>query len=478
MAAFEYPTLDALWTQAKTIWSAERPDASVAPRSDVWLSTYITAKMWNRLHRTGERILDAIFPSTTYGVYLDYWLKMLGAPDGQGGYGRIIARGSDGGTLEIATTGAANITAGDQLTDPDGLLYQSDTTAAYGGAGTQSIDVSAVDTGSATNITTGTVLTFVSPPTNINPTGTLTADLAGGADEETDAAGRARLLELLRRGPSGSWSDWVQVIEGASPGALDAYVWPKRELQPNGWGRTDYCALQRSESGSDKHIALSSDLAAEIGTAVESAMPVLLMRNSRQLGLVNSSVQVEATITLSDTVSSDKECDWDAESVKATVSSSSNPQITASVNITGFTGGMADGDRVIIQGYELEVYDVGVGGNDKFKVTTWPWGAGSPSATADIMSGGGLIADVITGLETGYFDSLGPARGDYAAPISGWEDSVRVVGIQSNVIDTGNEDIVDVSVSNPAVTVTPIAGSGATTQRLIPGNITIWEDKP
>ncbi len=484
MADFDFPSLDTIWTKARALWAAERPNASVFPRSDVWLSTYVAAKLWNRLHKTADNVLRAVFPSTTFGVYLDYWLRMLGASDGSGGLGRIIARGSTGGETDVTFTGVGTVTLGDQLTDADGLTYEFSATYTSAGAETTAVGVQAVSTGSATNLdaSDAPTLTITTPGANVNAATTLSADLDDGADDEADSAGRARLLELLRRGPSGSWSDFEQIIEEASPGNLDGYVWPKRENQPQGWGRTDYCALQTGETGTDMHIGSGDALYTTIGNAIDANMPVLLWVNSRQLTLTTDDIDVECTLTINPDADSTKFCDWDAESKKVTVAAQVDPLITCSAQIDDV---MTKGDKVIIEGVERTTTDVGVAdglANTQFKVSgTWAWDAGTVGKS--VLSGGGLIADVIDSIG-GFFDTLGPAKGDYAAPVTDWKDDIYSADIQSDLIVMGDGDIVNVEVDEldgaPATATTqiaPTAGSGATTERLMAGEIIIWEDK-
>lgn len=488
MAAFTFPSFDTIWTKAKALWAAERPDASTAPRSDLWVSSYITSKLWHRLHQTGDNVLRAVFPSTTYGVYLDYWLIMLGAPDGSGGLGRIIARGSTGGATDVTFTGVGTVTLGDQLTDADGLVYEFTATYTSAGAETTAVNVQAVSTGSATNLEAADAptLTITAPGANVNAATTLSTDLDDGADREEDAAGRARLAELLRRGPSGSWSDWVQVIESASPGNLDAYVWPGRELQPFGWGRTDYCALQRNETGIAKHIGSGDSLYATIAAKVAAELPVLLMRNSRELTIVAQGTAIEGTLTLSSDAPNSSKCDWDAEDIKATVvgSTEGTLEIQASVNVHLHLTDNTQDQTVIIDGETATVDRVGVAGgradNARFTLTTWPWGVGNnPANTRNIMSGGGLIQDCIDATRTDVFDVQGPAKLYENAPILGWKDTIRAVDVQTVCIDVGEGDIVDADMAIPLSPAYFIAnpGDGATANRLTEGEITFWEEK-
>jgi hypothetical protein len=207
-------TKSAIQATVRSIWQGERPDADDTRYSDLWLYSRITAAVVWRLLQTIDRGVNAVFPTTSFGIYLDNWLNWIGAPDGSGNgtFGRIQSRGSSGtSALAVVSTGAATTSIGDQLTDVTGRTYQLTEGHVYVGASTYNHSVAAVDTGSDTNLESGDVLTFTSPPAGIT-TATLVKDLDGGADRETDAEGRARLLSLLRNPPSsGNVADWVDI---------------------------------------------------------------------------------------------------------------------------------------------------------------------------------------------------------------------------------------------------------------------------
>jgi hypothetical protein len=387
------------------------------------------------------------------------------------------------------------------LTDQAGKQYKiTENNVLVPDGTTLDVDLDAVDTGSATNLESGTVLTFSSPPANCRSTGTLAKDLDGGADAETDAEGRARLLSLLREPPaSGNVASWVQAIEETSSGALKAYVWPQRQ-EPPGWGRVDYCALQTLETGSDRHIAAADDLYTDIGDRIELLMPVLVFKNSRQLTMTSNSVDVDITITLADNALEADKCDWDSEGNKTTVTANDDggPNITASANVCAptVTNGLEVGDIVVIEGIPGTVTSVNVTADAKiFAVASgWAWSSGVNSlAGSNIMSGGGLIgwkdytnassvavtrSGIIGTLQT-YFDNLGPARGTYAATsIQNWDDTARIKGIQSDVIQYADGAVIDVVVDDldgGVIDVSPTAGSGATTEILDVDEITVHQ---
>lgn len=486
MSALTLPTLETLEATIEAVWKSYRPSAAFSKYSDLWLFKKIVGRLAWRMHQTLARALDAVFPTTTYGIYLDAWLRLVGCSDGAGGYGRYEAAASSGtDALTVTATGAATVSIGDQLTDSSGRTYQLTEGNVFGGAGSANLSVEAISTGSATNLETGDTLTFVSPPANITETATLVLDLDGGRDRETDAAGRQRLLEKLQTPSlSGNWADWVETIEAVDPGNLRAFVWPARQNQPTGFNCVDYCAIQEGEVGADQHIAAVDSYYTQIAAAITARMPVLMMRNSRQLTLTTTEKSICAVITLADSAGASDQCDWDAYSLKCHVDAenSGTKTVTASDDVyDGTTSMLQSGDRVLIHNQFAVVDSVNVGSNPKvFTLTTWPWSDSIVDCL--ICSGGGTIEDAHDALygSAGLYESLGPAKGTYAAPITAWEDTLRVLAIQTAIVDAGNETIVDVALESPGITAdySPTAGSGATTARVIPGDIDIFEDKP
>jgi len=469
------PPKETVRATVRALWQSERPDADDSTYSDLWLYSRIVSVVVFRLHQTIQRGINAVFPTTSFGSYLGAWLSWIGASDGLGGFGYIVPRISSGTDAGRATADggdiAANALNGKQMTDAAGKLYQFNENHVLVPDGTTiDLDIISITKGSATNLESGTVLTLTSPPANARSAVTLVADLDGGADAETETDGRARLLSLLRSPPaSGNVASWVKTIEDTSPGALKAYVWPKRE-EPPGYGRVDYCALQTLETGEDRYIAAADDLYSDIEDEVEDKLPVLMFKNSRQLTLVSDTGGVDITYTLADNATESQKCDWDSENNKnlITANDDGGPNITVDVNVCSptVTNGLEVGHVVVIDGIPGTVTSVNVGADPKvFAVASgwaWPSVANVLNGLA-VTSGGGLIGNIdytdsggtavarsgVIGTLQTYFDGLGPARGTYAATaIQDWDDTARIQGIQSDIIQLGGGSIISVTVDD------------------------------
>lgn len=133
-------------------------------------------------------------------------------------------------TGPVATT--VNLPTGTQMVYSDGTLYGVTSTAVTlsGGTPTGTLNVRAVLTGTAGTRATGDVLTFVSAPSGLNATGTVTTEV-DGADEETDEAYAGRIISRMQERPgSGNRADWrAWVREYSGTDVTEAYVYPLLE---------------------------------------------------------------------------------------------------------------------------------------------------------------------------------------------------------------------------------------------------------
>ena len=511
------PTIEETESAILAIWKGLRPNADSQRYSDLWLFKKILGRIVTRIHQTYARAVNALMPDSTFGSYLDRWLYTIGAPNDSGGYGRIQDSTTDdiadGLTVTAEAGGAiaANSLVGKTLQDTGNRAYVI-TDAAHGAipAGTSdTLDIQSTSTGVECNLEVGDILTFDSPPAFCEEEATIAVRLTGATTRETDPQGLARLIRFFQYPPtSGNVADWVRVIEAVDPGNLTAFIYPKRELQPYGYGRTDYLALFTNETAGDKQIGSGTTTYTAIATAVADELPALLARNSRQLTIFGVATDVDVTITLSDDATSDQKCDWDAETgVNITVSSHDaggvpNKEIVASAAVAAAsrTNGMLAGDRVVIDGVEATVDKCGLvdglANDSTFRLTYWPYPTGAAALNGlFITSGGGLIGHIAQTDANGdniagsgcvdtirsYMDLLGPAKGTYAAgsQIPNWDDTARVLHIQSDVVQFGDGSIVDCTINDigggGAADKVPTPGSGATTQRLYYREITVWQ---
>lgn len=134
-------------------------------------------------------------------------------------------------TISVTGTPSATITipAGTMLTWTDGTMYLvSSTSVTLNGSGDGTITATATTIGDATTRAGGDVLTFVSAPSGLDPTGDVATTVTSGSDQETIQAWAQRIAERdADRPASGNdadWRDWCRSFRGYD--IRDAYVYP------------------------------------------------------------------------------------------------------------------------------------------------------------------------------------------------------------------------------------------------------------
>jgi uncharacterized phage protein gp47/JayE len=466
-----WPTFATLATEVAERIVGKRPDAGMGPGTDGGILRDALAHVANGLHlhlRYG--VLHNLIPTMASGIYLDAWAYLFGLADGDRdnpGFGRIKERGClTADAIQVTATGSTGDLKGEQFSDSSGTVYQINENYTFGGAGSAILDIIGVDVGDKTNIklADNETLTWVSTPANMSETITQKLDFSGGADKETDAELRDRLREKLQTPPQGgNWSNWKDWVEDTSPGELTAYVWGKRQFSDAGWGYgcVDVVALLALESGSDRIIETTDQMYDDIDAQIIDKAPVLLGRNYRQLTITETEVDIRVNVEFASNATGAQKPDW-TDSVATTVASTTVSTRTVE---TGFsicaptiTDGVEVGDRVIINEAEAVVATVNVGADPKvFTVEDWPaeWGAADDAINGlTVGAGGGVMLTVVDALRT-LSDSLGPAKGPYAAPIPGWDDTLRLTAIKSAVVQAADGAIVDVTITTPVADQAP-----------------------
>lgn len=142
----------------------------------------------------------------------------------------LARKGASRATGEVTTTGDPDTVypAGIGYWS-DGALYRSAGEALSGGDGSLTLTLVAETAGAAMNRDTDETLTLADPalyPT-LDAEATVGADgIGGGADTETDASLRARVLDRKRRPPQGGAASDYEQMARAVPGVTKAWAWP------------------------------------------------------------------------------------------------------------------------------------------------------------------------------------------------------------------------------------------------------------
>ncbi len=190
-----------------------------------------------RLRRSLLGVLARMHAGTVHGLYgyLDWVSKqlMIDTADAEHlerhasiwGVSRKAAMPATG-TVTFTGTDGAVIPQGTALQRADGIKYATDAEATIS-AGSASAGVTASQPGESSNAAGGTGLTLVSPVSGVNSAATVnSAGLTGGADTETDASLRQRLLARIQNPPhGGAQADYVAWALEVS-GVTRAWVYP------------------------------------------------------------------------------------------------------------------------------------------------------------------------------------------------------------------------------------------------------------
>ncbi len=183
------------------------------------------------LRRSVLKVLSRSYGGAVHLLYgfLDYKSKQIQAltADQEGlntiateyGISRTAATQATG-TITLTGTNDIVIPSGTKLQSSSGVVYTTDDDSTIL-AGTVDINITAKEAGEDGNNDGGITLSFISPITGVNTSGTVTTDgLVGGSDEETDDSLRERVLIRKRQPPHGGayfdYITWAREVSGVT----------------------------------------------------------------------------------------------------------------------------------------------------------------------------------------------------------------------------------------------------------------------
>ena len=171
-------------------------------------------------------VLADLLPDTAEGAALDRWGAVVARPR----KGATGARKVDALRLVNTTGAGVAYTAGAELVHVSGLRFQLNESGTVPATDSKDVDVVAIDTGVATRLASGEVLTFTTPIAGIEEDAVLVLDLdEDGTDQEGDGPYRARLLARFATPPmGGAATDYVQWSLESAATIAAAYCYPNR----------------------------------------------------------------------------------------------------------------------------------------------------------------------------------------------------------------------------------------------------------
>jgi uncharacterized phage protein gp47/JayE len=193
----------------------DEPD--VSPGSDHFILATAVADQVSLGFLNADVLFDAAFPDSATGEDLDRLLDQYGLTR------REAAGGS--GTITLVSSLTTLVPTGTQLVSATGLRYEVTLGGSYSNG--SEIPVSAIDTGTATNLGAGSILTWNNTPAFARSTSEVTQAITGGVEAEDDETARARLLARLRNPPGGgNWQQVAEIVEASDPIVQKAFPYP------------------------------------------------------------------------------------------------------------------------------------------------------------------------------------------------------------------------------------------------------------
>lgn len=218
---FQRPTLPAIHARVIADLNARLPGADATLRhSNLGVIAYVLAGASHGQHAHLDWLALQILPDTATVEYLERHADTYGV--------RRKLASLASGTVRVTGTDGIAIPAGTRVARADGVEFE----VSEGGviaAGQVDLSVQARQVGAAGNTSIGATLRLETTIAGADSAATALAEIAGGADAESDADLRARLLLRIQEPPQGGAThDYVQWALQV-PGVTRVWVSP-REL--------------------------------------------------------------------------------------------------------------------------------------------------------------------------------------------------------------------------------------------------------
>ena len=212
---FNRPTVDTIYSRIKADMETRLTgDVKIARFSVLGVVAKVFAGTIHLCYGVLVWLADQLFPDTAEQDYLDRQAQLKGLA-------RKAASFADGKIL-MTGVNSTNIPAGTIWQDSNGTQYITDVLAIIS-SGSAEVNVTSATSGSNAN-TSDAILSIVNPLASIDSEASVTETIGGGANEETDAELRERLLALYKEplagGRAADYTQWSLEV----PGVGDAWV--------------------------------------------------------------------------------------------------------------------------------------------------------------------------------------------------------------------------------------------------------------
>ena len=437
--AFAIPTFDEMHAFLEAMLKALFPTLDVSRTSFPSLFARALAAAATDNHAHLVATLADLLPDTAEGEMLDRWGAIVGRPR----KGATVSRKAN--ALRLVNTTAFNeaVVVGQQLRHSSGLIFAINENTNVLAGTEQDVDVISVDTGSATRLEDGEILTFIVPPARIEENAELQLVLdEGGDDQESDGDYRRRILDRLATPPLGGaqndYVQWALELEGIDA----AFCYPNRA----GLGTVDVAALH---SGSGTARVLNAGEMSELLAHLNEERPV--HATVRVLTVTTQAESVEVRIL--DT--GEEEFAWDWNDQTALIVSAWNAGLKKITFTTDRPDTMQPNHRIVVKkldgtGDGAPLVIESLSGTDAIILKEAP--AVAP-ANLDEVYAGGALTEPVRDAVLEHINNLGTANPD-ATRYGEWEGNLRTAGLYKVV--NGVEGVLDSEL------VTPVANVEAT----------------
>lgn len=213
MATLERPTYSEILTRVQSDIDSRLVGVdSHLRRSVLNVLSYVEAGTTHGLYGYIAYLALQIFPDTAEQEFLNRWGVIWGVERLQA----IAAQGN----VEFTGTNGTLIPAGTQLQRSDLAIFTTDEAVTISG-GVAVVGVTADEAGDYSNTSQDSVLTFVSPITNVNTEAVVeTGGLIGGINIEDDDSYLERILLKIQQPPQGGaaadYEIWAKLVNGVT----------------------------------------------------------------------------------------------------------------------------------------------------------------------------------------------------------------------------------------------------------------------
>lgn len=386
---------------------------------------------------------DALPSDRSSSQALRDWAFVFGVPaDTFGHFGPKAPSIATGGAGYCTGTNGTVFADGSLLTAPDGRTQiQLSGTATIPGAppGTGQVlgRFIAVTPGSGGNLDAGSTLTWESPPSGADGTVTLTSQLAGGLDDESDTDLLGRTLDRMQKPPKGGaandYRSWAESVDGISR----PYVYPLR-------GGLNTVQVVIVADGSGVGRLPSGAVKTAVDAFVATVRPATVEGYQTVLPIVGTPMVVRVRVVPSPQYA----FDWASAGVSYSVAAYATPAgAPAMLTLTPAPPADLVNAVTLRQDPRIQVRASGATSSPALlqarvmavagSVLTLdaPFPAGAVNVGNSVFPGSPLVAPVTNAL-LAYVDALGPSRqSGYADPNDPWEDVAAIARLTQIVLD-------------------------------------------